>query len=192
MFTESRFAHAYDPLTRAYTGAVKLQPSPDGRWHLPEYTVEAAPQLPAGEYRSFRLSDDGSHWEQVPDFRNRMLWNTVTSAVVPNRLALGDSLPPEVTLSAPHPLMSGDTHFNAWNAEARRWELKPDYSNRPLWNRIDGSLAAPLARGETLPPSVIDRAPPADRTGPITYDEATASWVSVTASDSTLTVPAQT
>jgi hypothetical protein len=179
--TEPRFAYSYDPQTRAYMGTVKLQPSPDGRWHLPDYTVEAAPQRAAGDYQSLRLSQDGSHWELVDDFRNRMLWDTVTSSVVPNRLALGEKLPPGVTLSAPYPLTGGDAYFNAWNADAGRWELKPDYSNRPLWNRADGSLAAPPARGQALPASVIDQAPPAERKGPVTYDEASAAWVSVIA-----------
>ncbi|MBH1639763.1 hypothetical protein I5U57_09955 [Stenotrophomonas maltophilia] len=179
--TEPRFAHSYDPDTRAYMGKVRLQPSPDGAWNLPDFTVDVAPRQPAGEYQALRLAEDRSRWELVADFRNCMLWDTRTAMAVPNRLALGEPLPKDVTLSEPFKLDGTTAQYNAWNASRREWTLLPDYSSRPLWNKHDASFATPVSRGVALPPSVTDLAPPADRSYPVTFDEARAAWVMVTA-----------
>ena len=176
---EPRFAPSYDPDTRAYMGKVRLQPSPDGRWNLPDYTVDLAPRQPAGEYQTLRLADDGTRWEAVADFRNCMLWDTRTAMAVPNRLTLGEPLPKDVTLSEPFRLDGTTPQYNAWNAGRREWTLLPDYSARPLWNKSDASFATPLPRGVGLPPTVTDLAPPADRSYPIIYDDASAAWLIV-------------
>ncbi len=179
--TEPRFAHSYDPHTRAYMGKVRLQPSPDGAWNLPDFTVDVAPRQPAVEYQALRLIDDGSRWEPVADFRNCMLWDTRTAMAVPNQLALGEPLPRDVTLSEPFKLDGTTAQCNSWNASRREWTLLPDYSTRPLWNKHDASFATPLLRGIALPSTVTDVAPPGDRNDPITFDEASAAWVIVAA-----------
>lgn len=177
MSNEPRFAHAFDPTTRAYMGAVRLQPSPDGAWHLPDRTVDVAPSQSPGECQALRLSDDGKRWHVVADYRNRMLWDTRTAMPVPNRLALGEGLPKGLTLAEPFRLDGTTPQCNAWDDDQRQWVLHPDYSGRPLWNKADGTFAAPVPRGQPLPPSVTDHAPPSSRSAPVTYDDAAGSWV---------------
>ncbi|MBA0396313.1 hypothetical protein D7U98_13030 [Stenotrophomonas maltophilia] len=189
MPTEPRFAHAYDPATRAHMGPVRLQPSPDGAWHLPDGTVDVAPQQAAGQCQALRLADDGSRWELVADFRNRMLWDTATAMPVPNRLALGEPLPSSVTLAEPIRLDGTTPHCNAWDAVRGEWTLQPDYSGRPIWNKADGSFAAPLQRGQPLPATVTDHAPPTDRSAPIGYDDAASAWLEIAVSDTTASHP---
>jgi len=179
MSNEPRFAHAFDPATRAHMGAVRLQPSPDGAWHLPDFTVDVAPLQPAAECQALRLSDDGKRWEVVSDYRNRMLWATSTAMPVPNRLALGDPLPEGVTLAEPVRLDGTTPQCNAWDPGRDEWILLPDYSNRPTWNKADGSVAKALQRGQPLPATVTDHAPPSDRSALITYDDGAGAWVSI-------------
>ncbi|CRD45949.1 hypothetical protein BN1263160042 [Stenotrophomonas maltophilia] len=57
--TEPRFAHSYDPHTRAYMGKVRLQPSPDGAWNLPDFTVDVDP--PPGR-RRIPVTAPGRGW----------------------------------------------------------------------------------------------------------------------------------
>ena len=177
MSNEAHFAHAFDPATRAYMGTVRLQPSPDGAWHLPDGTVEVAPAQDPGQCQALRLADDGSRWELVADFRNRMLWDTATAMPVPNRLALGEPLPSGVTLAEPIRLDGTTPHCNAWDAVRGEWTLQPDYSGRPIWNKADGGFAPPLQRGQPLPDTVTDHAPPMERSGAITYDDSEGAWV---------------
>ncbi len=189
MSNETRFAHAFDPATRAYMGPVRLQPSPDGAWHFPDGTVEVAPAQAPGQCQALRLADDGGRWELVIDFRNRMLWDMATAMPVPNRLALGEPLPSGVTLAEPIRLDGTTTQCNAWDAVRGAWTLQPDYSSRPIWNKADGSFAAPLRRGQPLPATVTDHAPPTDRSAPIGYDDAAGAWVEITVSDTTASHP---
>lgn len=183
MSNQPRFAHAFDPITRAYMGAVRLQPSPDGAWHLPERTVDVAPKRSAGECQALRLSDDGKRWDVVADYRNRMLWDTRTAMPVPNRLTLGELLPEGLTLAEPFRLDGTTPQCNAWDDGKAAWVLLPDYSGRPIWNKADGTFAAPVTRGQYLPPSVTDHAPPSNRSAPITYDDATEMWVATAAAE---------
>lgn len=189
MSNEARFAHAFDPVTRAYMGPVRLQPSPDGAWHLPEGTVEVAPAQDPGQCQALRLADDGGRWELVIDFRNRMLWDTATAMPVPNRLALGEPLPSGVTLAEPFRLDGTTPQCNAWDVGRGEWTLQPDYSGRPIWNKADGSFAAPLQRGQPLPATVTDHAPPMQRSGPITYDEGASAWVAAATSNEAAAQP---
>lgn len=189
MSNEARFAHAFDPATRAYMGPVRLQPSPDGAWHLPEGTVKVAPAQDPGQCQALRLADDGGRWELVIDFRNRMLWDTATAMPVPNRLALGEPLPSGVTLAEPFRLDGTTPQCNAWDVGRGEWTLQPDYSGRPIWNKADGSFAAPLQRGQPLPATVTDHAPPMQRTGPITYDEGASAWVAAATSNEAAAQP---
>lgn len=177
MSNEPRFAHAFDPITRAYMGPVRLQPSPDGAWYLPERTVDVAPQRAAGECQALRLSADGKRWDVVADYRNRMLWDTRTALPVPNRLTLGEKLPGDVTLAEPYRLDGTTPQCNAWDEDQGAWVLQPDFSGRPLWNKADGTFAALVPRGQSLPPSVTDHAPPSSRSAPVTYDDAADAWV---------------
>ncbi len=183
MPNEPRFAHAFDPSTRAYMGPVRLQPSPDGTWHLPDCTVGVAPAQAADQCQALRLADDESRWELVTDFRNRMLWDKATAMPVPNRLSLGEPLPSGVTLAEPIRLDGTTPHCNAWDAARGEWTLQPDYSGRPIWNKADGSLAAPLQRGQPLPDTVTDHAPPLERSGPIAYDDGAGAWVEAAGSN---------
>jgi hypothetical protein len=189
MSNEARFAHAFDPVTRAYMGPVRLQPSPDGAWHLPEGTVEVALAQDPGQCQALRLADDGGRWELVIDFRNRMLWDTATAMPVPNRLALGEPLPSGVTLAEPFRLDGTTPQCNAWDVGRGEWTLQPDYSGRPIWNKADGSFAAPLQRGQPLPATVTDHAPPMQRSGPITYDEGASAWVAAATSNEAAAQP---
>ncbi|WP_285310338.1 hypothetical protein [Stenotrophomonas maltophilia group sp. Smal32] len=179
MSNEPRFAHAFDPITRAYIGPVRLQPSPDGAWYLPDHTVDVAPKRTAGEFQALRLSEDGKRWDVVADYRNRMLWDTRTAMPVPNRLALGDKVPKGVTLAEPFRLDGTTAQCNAWDDGQGLWVLQPDYSGQPLWNKADGTFAAPVPRGQSLPPSVTDHAPPSSRSLPVTYDDTSGTWVDV-------------
>jgi hypothetical protein len=179
MSNEPRFAHAFDPATRAHMGTVRLQPSPDGAWHLPDGTTDVAPKQAPGACQALRLSDDGKRWEVVADYRNRMLWATSTAMPIPNRLALGEPLPNGVTLAEPFRLDGTTPQCNAWDADRREWILLPDYSGRPIWNKADGSFAAPLQRGQALPATLTGHAPPPDRIAPITYDDGTGEWITV-------------
>ncbi|HHA2787008.1 TPA: hypothetical protein ACOEPM_004614 [Stenotrophomonas maltophilia] len=190
MSNEPRFAHAFDPITRAYMGAVRLQPSPDGAWHLPDRTVDMAPSQSPGECQALRLSDDGKRWHVVADYRNRMLWDTRTATPVPNRLALGESLPNGVTLAEPFRLDGSTPQCNAWDDGQGKWVLQPDYSGRPLWNKADGTFAAPVPRGQPLPPSVTDHAPPSSRSAPVTYDDVAQAWVNAPPTEPEDTPPA--
>ncbi|HEL3831911.1 TPA: hypothetical protein UMX25_000922 [Stenotrophomonas maltophilia] len=189
MSTETRFAHAYDPANRAYMGPVRLQPSPDGVWHLPDGTVDVAPAQTVGQCQALRLADDGSRWELVPDFRNRMLWDTGTAMPVPNRLTLGEPLPIGVTLAEPIRLDGTTPHCNAWDAVRGEWALQPDYSGRAIWNKADGSFAPPLQRGQPLPDTVTDHAPPMERSGPIAYDDGAGAWVKAAGRNPTAAQP---
>lgn len=190
MSTEPHFAHAFDPATRVYMGPVRLQPSPDGAWHLPDHTVDVAPQLVPGPHQALRLSEDGSLWELVADFRNHMLWDTSTATPTPNRLSVGEPLPSNVTLAEPPQLDGMTPHCNAWDAVRGEWTLQPDYSHRPLWNKADASLAAPLKRGQPLPVTVTDHSPPTLRSAPITYDDGAAAWVEAASGDAAPLPPA--
>jgi len=145
MSNEPRFAHAFNPITRAYIGPVRLQPSPDGAWYLPDHTVDVAPKRTAGEFQALRLSEDGKRWDVVADYRNRMLWDTRTAMPVPNRLALGDKLPKGVTLAEPFRLDGTTPQCNSWDDGKGQWVLQPDYTGRPLWNKADGVRRAGAA-----------------------------------------------
>ena len=189
MSNEARFAHAFDPSTRAYMGPVRLQPSPDGIWHLPDGTVGVAPAQAPGQCQALRLADDGSRWELVTDYRNRMLWDTRTAMPVPNRLTLGEPLPKGVTLAEPIRLDGTTPHCNAWDAVRGEWMLQPDYSGRAIWHKADGCFAPPLQRGQPLPDTVTDHAPPMERSGPITYDDDAGAWVETAGSNPTAAQP---
>lgn len=158
-------------------GRVRLQPSPDGAWHLPDHTVSIQPQSEPGEYEALRLARDGGRWEVVADYRNLMLWDTRTAMAVPNRLALGERLPTGVTLSRPHSLDGTTPHCNAWDEATGSWRLLPDYSGRALWNKADGSSARPLDRGEPLPDNVTDLRPTGAGAGSIRFDDERGEWV---------------
>lgn len=177
MSAQPRIAHCYDPSTRAYMCEVRLQQSSDGTWPLPDYTVEAAPPAVPGTHQALRLADDGSAWELVHDFRNCPLWDTATAQRVANRMTLAEPLPAGVTHLAPPALDGGAPVCITWSADRAAWELASDYSGRPLWNKRDGSIAEPLPRGQALPDTLTDRAPPTERAGEITFDDSTDAWV---------------
>lgn len=177
MSAQHRIAHCYDPSTRAYMCEVRLQQSSDGAWHLPDYTVEAVPPAAPGPHQALRLADDGSAWELVPDFRNCPLWDTETALRVPNAMALAEPLPANVTHLAPPALHGSAPVCVVWSADPAGWELMPDYSGRPLWNKSDGSIADAIPRGQALPATLTDRAPPTQRSGEITFDDAVDAWV---------------
>jgi len=177
MSDELRIAHCYDPSTRAYMCVVHLQESPDGTWPLPEHTVETTPTQMPGRHQTLRLADDGTAWELVCDFRNCPLWDTSTGLRVPNSMQLAEPLPANVTHLAPPILDSLMPASAVWSADRSEWELVPDYSGRPLWNKGDGTTADPLPRGRALTATVTDRSPPTPRPAEIMFNDALDAWV---------------
>ncbi|WP_164276560.1 hypothetical protein [Stenotrophomonas sp. B1-1] len=173
-----RYGHSVDLATGAYLRPVRLFPSADGTWPLPENVVAFAPTVEPGPYQWLRLDAARQAWELVPDYRGAMLWDTGTATPLPNRLQLGDDLPEGLTVLPPLTIEPGAPLRNVWNAQAQAWELIPDYSGRPLWHKADGSVASPLPPGEPLPDELTDMRPPADVEAPVRFVEPE-GWIQI-------------
>lgn len=171
--------HCYDAATRAYVLPVRLFPEPDGSCNLPENTVTVAPADTPGSYQALRLNESLTAWELVPDYRNVMLWQKASAMPVPNRVALGDVPDDDVTVLAPLPVDAGTPARNRWSKDLQGWELVPDYSQRPLWEKATAQSTAPLAAGEALPDALTTLPPPRNDAGPWRFDDASETWVKV-------------
>lgn len=157
----SKDAYSFDETTREYLGRVEVFLSPlEATYYLPRNVVELAPPTDLGVHERARLSEDGTAWDVVPDFRRCMLWDTTTCTPIPNTLVLGEVVPHGATAEAP-PVLSHDTPLtNVWDSDTQVWRQLPDYSRTPVWSKATGQRAASPKPREALPDTLTVIPPP--------------------------------
>lgn len=157
----SKDAYSFDDMTREYLGRVEVFLSPlEMTYYFPRNVVDVAPPADLGVHERARLSEDGTAWDVVPDFRRCMLWDTSTCTPIPNTLVLGEMPPHGTTAEAP-PILSHDTPLtNVWDSDTRAWRQLPDYSRTPVWSKATGQHVASPPPRETLPDTLTVIATP--------------------------------
>ncbi|HGM4787014.1 MULTISPECIES: hypothetical protein [Stenotrophomonas] len=173
------YGHSFDALTGLYVLPIRIYPEADGSCPLPNNTVDFPPVEQAGAHQAWRINAERTAWETVADFRGVMLWDKNTGVPAPNQLALGELPPPSVTIQRPQPIEPGEPLANRWNDALDAWELVPDYTQTPIWDKATGFYLPQLAVGEPLPATATALAPPRDHTGPWRYSETQGGWESV-------------
>lgn len=175
----STYGHSFDEHTGLYLLPVRIFPEADGSCPLPLNTVDFPPKQKADLHQAWRINEARTGWEIVADYRGAMLWEKATSMAVPNLLEIGETPAPSLTLHAPIAVAPGEPATNRWNDEDGVWELAPDYSRMPVWEKATGAVLPMLPAGKPLPPTAIDIRPPYDATGPVRFDDVLGEWVEV-------------
>ena len=170
------YAHSFDATTGQYLLPVRVYPEADGTCPLPQDTVDFPPTEPLGPRQTWRINAARSGWDVVEDFRGVMLWDTATGYPVQNQLALAERPPIGITTLAPLSVAPGQPLSNRWNPDHSAWELVPDYSQTPIWDKTTGSVLPLLAAGLALPDAAIDIAPPTGG-AQVRFDDAQGVWV---------------
>ncbi|TGR41842.1 hypothetical protein EN794_039395 [Mesorhizobium sp. M00.F.Ca.ET.151.01.1.1] len=170
------YGHSFDEASGQYLLPVRVYPEADGSCPLPYNTVDFPPTEPLGPHQTWRINEARSAWEVVDDFRDVMLWDTATGYPVANRLALDERPPVGTTTLPPLPIASGQRLSNRWDAQRGAWELVPDYSHTPIWDKATGNVLPMLPAGVPLPASASDIAPPAG-SAPVRFDDAQGIWI---------------
>jgi hypothetical protein len=115
--------------TREYLGELDAYLSPlEGFYPLPSNATFAQPGADPGPRKTRRLSQHGTDWEVVDDFRYIMLWDTSTALPVPNTLTLGEMPPPGLTHVAPPGNDLKDGVHPVWDELSNMWTVVPDQS----------------------------------------------------------------
>jgi hypothetical protein len=163
--------------TREYLGELEAYLSPlESIYPLPSNAVFVQPGADPGPQKARRLTQDGSAWEVVDDFRYIMLWDKATARPVPNTLTLGEALPVSVTHLAPPTYDAQDCKCSIWDIETNAWIAVPDYSRCPLWVKATAQRAAPLPAGVALPDTLTTLQPPTGEHIRVTWNTAAESW----------------
>lgn len=176
MTTETMTAHSFDPTTLEYLLPVRIYSDKDGNWLLPENTVTAQPRSLPGELEALVWSRADDTWAVVPDYRRLMLWDTASGRAVPNTLSLGERPNEGTTIGAPIYVRQGTPQRNAWDAVNGTWQLVPDFSGTPVYEKTNGELAASIAPGLPLPANLTTISPPKTHIGPWRFDDPTEQW----------------
>lgn len=174
--THEVYGHSFDAATGQYLLPVRVYPEGDGTCPLPHDTVDFPPTEPVGPHQTWRINAARSGWDVVDDFRGVMLWDTASGYPAPNRLALAERPPTGTTTLAPLAVEPGTPLANRWNPQRGAWELVPDYSHTPIWDKATGNVLPLLAAGLALPEAAIDIAPPTGG-AQVRFDDAQGSWV---------------
>jgi hypothetical protein len=173
------YGHSFDEHTRLYLLPVRIFPEADGSCPLPLNTVDFPPFQKADQHQAWRINEKQTAWEIVDDYRGAMLWEKSTAMGAPNRLEINEQPSSGVTLLAPLAIEPGEPLTNRWDDELEQWQLVPDYSRVPVWEKATGAVLPMLLPGDPLPFSATDIPPPRDMAGPVRFDDSLGEWVLV-------------
>jgi hypothetical protein len=170
-------AYTFCTKTREYLGELDAYLSPlEGTYPLPSNAVFVEPGSDPGPRKARRLSQDGTRWDVVDDYRYIMLWDTVTAQPIPNALALGETPSAGTTHLAPPRFEANDYKCAAWDVGTNSWNAAPDYSRCALWVKATAQRAPSLTPGEALPDTLTTLKPPTDQSTVVVWNPTTDSW----------------